>query len=114
MLYGIYMLMQVSRLLSTYMLIDTVRTFNIHTRIRNDKTETVKTIGTDYILQCDKCGVEFARSSKHYRDKTNTHYCKDCYSKPLAQLVSAKTRKINRYVEKFDASSGKPLGTFKL
>ena len=55
MLYGIYMLMQVSRLLSTYMLIDTVRTFNTHTRIRNDKTETVKTIGTDYILQCDKC-----------------------------------------------------------
>jgi len=114
MLYGIYMLMQLSRLLSTYMLVDSIRKFNSHTRMRNGKQETVKTIGTTYILECDKCRGKFERSSKYYRGGAGAHYCKECYSKTLAQLASAKTRKINRYVEKFDASSGKPLGTFRL
>ena len=51
---------------------------------------------------------------KEYKHKTQTHYCKDCYSKNLAQFKSAEKRRLNRYVDTFDASSGKPLGTFKL
>jgi cytochrome c-type biogenesis protein CcmH/NrfF len=96
------------------MLIGTERYLDTFTRTRNGKKETVKTIGTKYILRCNSCNIEFKRTSKEYKRGSDTHYCKDCYNKNLAQSKSALARKINNYVEKIDASSSKPLGSFTI
>jgi hypothetical protein len=96
------------------MLIEKYRSYGHHTRVRNGRKETVKTIATYYKLRCDNCELEFSRSSKDFKHSTQTHYCKECYTKNLAQSKSAQSRRLNKYVDAFDASSGKPLGTFKL
>ena len=101
-------------MLNKNMLLETYTGISTHFRTRNGRKETVRTLATYYRLQCDNCDAQFTRSSKQYKHKTQTHYCKDCYSKNLAQFKSAEKRRLNRYVDTFDASSGKPLGTFKL
>ena len=96
------------------MLVEIYTGISTHTRTRNGKPENVRTLATYYRLECDSCNNQFTRQSKQFKHKSQTHYCTDCYTKSRAQLKSAEQRKVNNYVDKFDASSGKPLGTFKL
>jgi len=96
------------------MLVETQRQSKYYTRTRNGKQEKVKSTITSYILQCNNCNNIFSRTSKEFKHGSDVHFCKVCYTKEMAQSRSALARKVNNYVEKIDASSSKPLGSFTI
>jgi len=96
------------------MLIGAEKQSRHYTRTRNGKKEKVKSTITNYILQCNCCNDIFYRTSKEFKSGSDLHFCKKCYTKKVAQSRSSLARKVNNYVEKIDASSGKPLGTFTI
>ena len=86
---------------------------NFHIRIRNNCEESVKTRQCWYVLECDCCGEQFEKSSKRFKD-TSIHICSNCDHHKLAQEASVKQRRINKYVDQFDASSGRSIGSIRI
>ena len=93
------------------MLVSSYYKNNVHVRTRNERKETIKTRQKVYILQCDSCGDVFEKTSKNYKP-SQSHCCCNCNHYKLAQQASVKQKRINKYVDQFDASSGRPIGTF--
>tara|TARA_B100000795_G_scaffold263286_1_gene242208 strand:- start:179 stop:454 length:276 start_codon:yes stop_codon:yes gene_type:complete len=91
------------------MILNTYIKENTHNRTRNSLTEKVKTKQKVYVLQCDNCNSVYEKDSKNFK-KSTINICKDCNHHKYAQIESTKSKRLNRY----DASSGKILGTFKL
>jgi hypothetical protein len=86
---------------------------NFHVRIRNNCEESVRTRQRWYVLECDCCGEHFEKSSKHFKN-TSMHVCSNCDHHKLAQKASVKQRRINKYVDQFDASSGRYISSFRI
>ena len=95
------------------MLVTSYYKTNVHTRYRNDIKEQVTTRQKVYVLQCDVCNIEFEKTSKQFKH-TQVHCCCNCDHYNLAQKASVKQKRINKYVDQFDASSGRAIGTFVL
>lgn len=95
------------------MLVTTYYKSNTHNRYKNNKKEQVTTRQKIYILECDNCGCEFEKTSKRFKH-TQMHCCSNCNHYVIAQQSSVKQKRINKYVDQFDASSGRAIGTFLL
>lgn len=95
------------------MLVTTYYKSNTHNRYKNNKKEQVTTRQKIYILECDSCGCEFEKTSKRFKH-TQMHCCSNCNHYVIAQQSSVKQKRINKYVDQFDASSGRAIGTFLL
>lgn len=95
------------------MLVNSYYKENHHIRTRNGHEETVKTQQRWYLLECDGCGTQYEKTSKHFKN-TSVHACSNCNSHHIAQQASVRQRRINRYVDQFDASSGRAIGSFRI
>ena len=95
------------------MLVTTHYKSNTHSRYKNNKKEIVTTRQKIYVLECDGCGSEFEKTSKKFKP-TQMHCCSNCNHYVIAQQSRVKQKRINKYVDQFDASSGRAIGTFLL
>ena len=95
------------------MLVDSYYKENLHVRKRHGRNEKVKTRQKQYILECDGCGARYEKTSKHFKN-TSVHACSNCNSYKIAQQASVKQRRINQYVDQFDASSSRAIGSFRI